>query len=85
MSAYLRLKREHKELTSHKLVAILLEEDCHCCEHNGDPCDVAMHGRRSAKGRSYSKSGKNMEKECYNYHRKGHLTRDCWSKGGGKE
>ena len=23
--------------------------------------------------------------ECYNYHKKGHIAKDCWAKGGGKE
>ena len=25
------------------------------------------------------------EKECYNCKKKGHIKRDCWAKGGGKE
>jgi hypothetical protein len=25
------------------------------------------------------------EKECFNCHKKGHIARDCWAKGGGKE
>ena len=31
------------------------------------------------------KNSSSSNKECYNCKKKGHLSKDCWSKGGGKE
>ena len=31
------------------------------------------------------KQGANKDKECYNCKKKGHISSDCWAKGGGKE
>ena len=31
------------------------------------------------------KNSSDSDKECFNCHKKGHMAKDCWSKGGGKE
>jgi hypothetical protein len=51
-SAYLGSKAEGTLLTSHELVAILLEEDWRRGERTGDPCNVAMQGRAPNRGGS---------------------------------
>jgi hypothetical protein len=79
-SAYLGSKTDGSGLTSHGLVAILLEEDRRWRGRNRDPDEVALHTRDSGKA-----SGTNSDKEWYNCHKKGHLVKDCWAKGGGKE
>ena len=84
-SAYLGSKADGTSLTSHELVAILLEEDRRRKERTGDPHDVAMQGRAPNRGSFHGKPSEHSEKECYNCHKKGHLAKDCWSKGGGKE
>ena len=84
-SAYLGSKADGTLLTSHELVAILLEEDRRRRERTGDPRDVAMQGRAPNRGGSRGKPGEHSERECYNCHKKGHLAKDCWAKGGGKE
>lgn len=39
-----------------------------------------------AKGKpGHGKKGKDQDKECYNCGKKGHLSKDYWSKGGGME
>ena len=80
-SAYLGTKVDGTAITSHELVAILLKEDHRRCEQSEDPRDVAMHGKAPMRG----KQGQITDKECYICHKKGHLAKDCWSKGGGKE
>jgi hypothetical protein len=89
-SAYLGTKTDGTALTSHELYAILLDEDRRRKGRNGQSQDVAMQGRTSyhgnpnARGRTRPTSDA-TDKECFNCHRKGHMSRDCWSKGGGKE
>ncbi|SJL02247.1 uncharacterized protein ARMOST_05573 [Armillaria ostoyae] len=49
---------------------------------------VRSAGKGEKESAFYSgNSGKKSRKsvECYNCHRKGHMVRDCWAKGGGKE
>jgi hypothetical protein len=43
-----------------------------------------MHGRFANKGDKRKKL-EDSEKECFNCHKKGHMVKDCWAKGGGKE
>ena len=82
-SAYLGSKTDGTALTSHELVAILLEEERRRNARTGYSQDVAMHGKY-AKGDKKKNSG-DSEKECHNCHKKGHIAKDCWAKGGGKE
>jgi hypothetical protein len=69
-SAYLGSKADRTSLTSHELVAILLEEDRRWKERTGDPHDVAMQGRVPNRGSSHGKPSEHLEKECYNCHKK---------------
>ena len=69
--------------TSHEIIAILLEEERRRTKRTGNPQDIAMHGR-FAKGER-KKNSSDSDKECFNCHKKGHMAKDCWSKGGGKE
>ena len=61
---------------SHELVALLFEEDRRRKTWNGES-STALHARHNAKT--------DKSTECYNCHKKGHVSADCWSKGGGKE
>jgi hypothetical protein len=85
-SAYLSTKSDGSSFTSHELVAILIEEDRRRRERTGDPRDVAMQARQQNWQTQNSSSRNNDSQiECHNCHKKGHMARDCWSKGGGKE
>jgi hypothetical protein len=86
-SAYLGTKSDGSAtITSHELVAILLEEDRRRRERTGDPRDVAMQAMQQySKSQNLSSRNINSQIECHNCHKKGHMARDCWSKGGGKE
>ncbi|KIK05100.1 hypothetical protein K443DRAFT_643076 [Laccaria amethystina LaAM-08-1] len=46
-----------------------------------------MQARHQQKGRknTSSQGNKKTDVECYNCHKKGHMSSDCWSKGGGCE
>ena len=80
--AYLESSGNKPELQSHEIIAILLDEDrCHKGQLGNLP-DSALQ----AKGKNpHGKRGKDSDKECYNCGKKGHLSKDCWSKGGGME
>lgn len=81
-SAYLGSSSKKDEMiTSHELVAILLEEDRRRNERHGDPSAAALQ----ARGGGGAKPSTNPNIECHNCRKKGHMARDCWSKGGGKE
>ena len=82
-SAYLGSKTDGSALTSHELIAVLLEEDRRRTDR-GNNNDVALQGRSNQKGRTKS-SNDNSDKECFNCKKKGHIKTDCWAKGGGKE
>ena len=68
-SAYLRSSGNRPELRSYKIVAILLDEDWWHKERSGNSGETALQ----AKG----KRNKNVNKECYNCKKKGHLLKDC--------
>jgi transposase InsO family protein len=84
-SAYLGTKTDGSALTSHELVAILLEEDRRRKERNGDPKNIAMLARTPFKPQRNKSQGDNSQKKCYNCNKIGHIAEECWSKGGGKE
>ena len=80
-SAYLRSSSNKPILRSHKLIMILYEED-----HRRKGC-ISEAAGSSFQAKSFVKGhGKSdLDKECYNCHKKGHMVKDCWSKGGGGE
>ena len=84
-AAYLGLKTEGTMLTSHELVALLLEEERRRKARAGGSQDVAMHGKYAKGNRKKNSVSSDSDKECYNCKKKGHISKDCWSKGGGKE
>ena len=77
-SSFLGSSGNRPQLKSQELVEILIEEA------------RRRKGRKNgatalqAKGKG-GKAGTGTDKECYNCHKKGHLAKDCWAKGGGKE
>jgi hypothetical protein len=82
-SAYLGSSGNKPELRSHEIVAILLDEDrCRKGRSSGSG-DTALQAK--GKGREMRKKKENSDKECYNCKKKGHLSKDCWAKGGGME
>ena len=81
-SAYLGSSGNKPELRSHEIIAILLDEDRRRKGRSGNSADAALQ----AKGKAgYGKKGKDSDKECYNCGKKGHISKECWSKGGGME
>lgn len=82
-SSYLRSSGNKPDLKSHELIAILLEEDRRrkCQARN---LATSLQAKEKGKGKTYQKS-ENADKECYNCHKKGHISKDCWAKGGGRE
>jgi len=46
-----------------------------------------MQARHQQKGKknTSSQGKKKTDVECYNCHKKGHMSSDCWAKGGGHE
>ena len=80
MSSFLGSRGNKPSITSHELIAILLEEDRRRKARNGESSGTALHVRAKGKGKP-----KATDKECYNCHKTGHLARDCYAKGGAKE
>lgn len=81
-SAYLGSSSKMLTLKSHKLVAILLEEDRQLCGRSDDTVSgVAMQAKfpRGDKGSDLKKTEK---RKCFNCGKEGHIREDCWSKGG---
>jgi hypothetical protein len=69
---------------SHELVAVLLEEDRRRKACSGDSSGTALHAHAKSREK-FRDDNPNKDKECYNCHKKGHVSKDCWAKGGGKE
>ena len=67
---------------SHELVALLLEEDRRRKARNGESSATVLQVKAKGKSRA---DNPNKDKECFNCHKRGHVSTDCWSKGGGKE
>jgi gag-polypeptide of LTR copia-type len=81
--SYLGSKGNKPELLSHKLIAILMEEDRQRKGRNGDSAGASLQAKYSKGQKNNKKADSNAE--CYNCHKKGHIASDCWAKGGGKE
>jgi gag-polypeptide of LTR copia-type len=83
-SAYLGSRSNAVSITLHELIAVLLEEYRRRQERNGDPGNVAMQSKGPPNGGRRQKANKS-DIECYNCHKKGHMIKDCYAKGGPKE
>ncbi len=89
-SAYLGSTGNNPTVTSHEFIAIILEENRRRIEKSGGS-EAAMYGRNngragSGSSRGNSTSGKvSDDVECWNCHKRGHTSAQCWSKGGGQE
>jgi gag-polypeptide of LTR copia-type len=83
-SSYLRSSGNKPTLSSHKLIAILMEEDWRRKGCNSDLAGTSLQAKQN-KGKGTGKSTGDPNVECYNCHKKGHMSKDCWAKGGGKE
>lgn len=83
-SSYLGSKGNKPEISSHEIIAILLEEDRRRKGRNGDSAGASLQAKHS-KDRKNNTSKADSNTECYNCHKKGHMASDCWAKGGGRE
>ena len=63
-------------VTSHELIAVLMDEDQRRKGQNGMSSGTAL----LSKGK-----GTNKDKECYNCKKKGHISTECWAKGRGQK
>lgn len=88
-SAYLGATGNNPTITSHEFIAIILAENRRRMEKSGGG-ESAMYGRGKGQAgsgsRGNSTSGKGSDDvECWNCHKRGHTSAQCWSKGGGQE
>ena len=82
-SSYLGSSGNKLTPSSHELITILMEEDQ---QRKGQNSDLATSLQaKQGKGKETGKSTGDPNVECYNCHKKGHMSKDCWAKGGGKE
>ena len=81
-SSYLGSNSNKPTLSSHELIAILMEEDRRRKGRNNDSAGTSLQAKHN-KGKGKTTGDPNVE--CYNCHKKGHMSKDCWAKGGGKE
>ena len=80
-SAYLGSSGNKPTLRSHELIVILYEEDRQRKGRTSEAAGSLFQAKSFVKGRGKLDS----DKECYNCHKKGHMVKDCWFKGGGGE
>ena len=83
MTSFLGSSGNKPMISSHKLIAVLLEEDQ--CHKGRESSGTVLHVKTRDKGKSKCSHGDNKDKKCYNCHKKGHIASECWAKGGGKE
>ena len=76
--SYLGSSGNKPTITSHELIAVLLEEDRRRKGRNGESAGTALH----AHGKD---NGGNKDRDCFNCKKKGHIKSECWAKGGGRE
>jgi hypothetical protein len=71
-------------ITSHELVALILEEYRRRKEKAGESAtgSAALFGKSQ---RTHQHSNSSKDDGCFNCGVSGHMAKDCWSKGGGKE
>jgi len=67
------------------IVAMILEEDQRRKSRDGGGSSSSLVAWNSKSGSTSQGGSEKTEKECYNCKKKGHIRRDCWAKGGGKE
>ncbi|KAF4622418.1 hypothetical protein D9613_009127 [Agrocybe pediades] len=91
-SSFLGSSSNRPTVRSQELVGILMEEYRRRKEKGGETVGGTSlqargnGGRFSRGGKGSGKSdGGDKDKECYNCHKKGHISKDCWAKGGGRE
>jgi len=77
-SSFLGSSSNWPQLKSQELVGILIEEARRQKGHENGVTALQAKGR-------VGKESTSTEKECYNCHKKGHISKDCWAKGGRKE
>ncbi|KAF8700276.1 hypothetical protein AX14_000815 [Amanita brunnescens Koide BX004] len=73
-SGYLGSQGNTTTINMSNLIGVLLDEE-HCRKEHGVPSSSEM--ALQARGKETH--------ECHNCKKKGHLAKDCWAKGGGKE
>ena len=83
-TAYLGANGNNTTVTSHELVAIITEENRRRQEKGTGGDSVMFSQARNQGGRTHGIPD-DPDVECYNCHKKGHTSNNCWSKGGGKE
>jgi hypothetical protein len=84
--SYLGSSGNKPTITSHELIAVLLEEDRRRKGRNDESAGTALYSKGKEKSHhGGSGGGSNKDKECYNCKKKGHIAAECWAKGGGRE
>ena len=81
--SYLGLSGNKPTITSHELIAVLLEEDQRRKGRN-ESAGTALYSKGKEKSH-HGGGGSNKDQERYNCKKKGHIEAECWAKGGGRE